>query len=279
MKSRESGSRLGMLTILGKEGYREYSSGRVLLYRVRCDCGEEVILTTSNLSSAKSCGCLRTKREDFLGKTVGSLVVKKKISSEGIYDLWLCECACGREVEKTSQSLRKYKGSCGCRNKRNNTHGHTKGGRHSKEYSVWNSMVSRCERYTSEAYKDYGGRGVSVCSRWSPTKGGSFENFLEDMGERPKGTTLDRIDNDGNYCKKNCRWTTQSVQSFNQRLRNTNTSGRTGVCWNKNLNKWESYITKDRKKIGLGYYSNLEDAVGARKVAEIKYFGWVKEEG
>lgn len=275
--ARKIGDRVGMMTIISREGYKEYPSGKVILYKCLCDCGNEVIKTTSNLSTQKSCGCLKTKREDFTGRKVGKLAVQSKVSSEGKFDTWLCRCDCGNEVTKTSVYLRVYKGSCGCDNPRNTTHKHTVDRKHSPEYSVWNSMVGRCERPNTDAYEMYGKRGISVCDRWSPTKGGSFENFLEDMGERPEGFTLDRIDNNGNYEKDNCRWTTISVQGFNQSRRVTNKSGRTGVHWNKQLGKWESYITKDRNKIGLGYYSLFEEAVKARECAELKYFGWVKE--
>ncbi|MFA6445737.1 MAG: hypothetical protein WCW14_00605 [Candidatus Paceibacterota bacterium] len=80
------------------------------------------------------------------------------------------------------------------------------------EYHIWSEMRQRC-RYTGHPrYKDYGGRGISVSERWS-----EFLNFLEDMGERPKGGTLDRIDNDGDYSKGNCRWTSYTNQARNKR--------------------------------------------------------------
>jgi hypothetical protein len=93
--------------------------------------------------------------------------------------------------------------SCGCLV---TTHGHTVG-----YYSTWVAMRSRCRSPTHSAYRYYGGRGIKVCDRWD-----LFENFLADMGERPEGMTLDRIDPDGNYEPGNCR-STHSEQMRNTR--------------------------------------------------------------
>lgn len=82
-------------------------------------------------------------------------------------------------------------------------------------YSTWKSMLSRCNNPNVSSYKYYGGKGVTVCERWS-YPGDGFLNFIEDMGERPKGTTLDRIDVNGNYCKDNCRWASSEIQSTNR---------------------------------------------------------------
>ena len=91
-------------------------------------------------------------------------------------------------------------------------HGHSLRGQVSPTYRTWRHMISRCTNLRCINYPSYGGRGISVCDRWK-----SFENFLEDMGERPEYQSIDRIDSDGNYEPSNCRWATSSEQRLNRR--------------------------------------------------------------
>ena len=92
--------------------------------------------------------------------------------------------------------------------------GHRIGNRRSPTYNSWRMMIARCYLTTQHNYPNYGGRGISVCDRWR-----SFLHFLEDMGERPEGKTLDRINPDGNYEPGNCRWATTKEQAQNKRPR------------------------------------------------------------
>lgn len=91
-------------------------------------------------------------------------------------------------------------------------HGHNRKGLRSPTYHTWNGMIQRCTNPRHIRYPDYGGRGISICTKWK-----AFINFLEDMGERPEGMTLDRINNDLGYYKTNCRWTTNEIQNLNKR--------------------------------------------------------------
>lgn len=148
----------------------------------------------------------------------------------------------------------------------------------STTYTSWESMVQRCTNVNSGSYFKYGAVGITVCDRWLVTRGGSFENFLEDMGERPKGKTLNRIHGAKVYSKDTCEWATPSMQGFDQKKRSTNTSGYTGVCWDKVNLKWKASIMVGRKNKSLGRYLYIKDAVVARKAAELLYFGFNKLE-
>lgn len=130
-------------------------------------------------------------------------------------------CKCGEEFTRRSDYKYNTKNCNDCQRKIKNNkltkHGHThkKNNRcvKSKTYISWDGMKQRCYNVNHKAYFRYGGKGILVCSRWK----NSFVNFLKDMGEKPEGLSLDRIDNEGNYCKENCRWATRKQQQNNTR--------------------------------------------------------------
>lgn len=133
-------------------------------------------------------------------------------------------------------------------------------------YSTYKGMLARCNHPNGKYYKYYGGRGIKVCDEWSGKLG--FSNFVRDMGKRPEGLTLDRVDSNGNYCKENCRWASMTEQALNRRLANVNTSGYAGVHYFKRANLWSAYIDFKGKRKNLGYFKKLADAVEARRGAE-----------
>lgn len=128
--------------------------------------------------------------------------------------LWDCACECGGKTSVDSMKLRKgLTKSCGCQQYAGLTrltHGHSKA--KSATYRSWKEMRQRCSNPKGDQWKWYGGRGISYCHEWD-----QFQNFLADMGERPEGKTLDRINSDGNYSKENCRWATPKEQATTNR--------------------------------------------------------------
>ena len=137
------------------------------------------------------------------------------------------------------------------------------------EYSTWGNMIGRCYNPNIKYFEHYGGRGITVCDKWK----NSFKAFHSDMGDKPSPElSIDRIDNNGNYEPGNCRWATASEQAINRRsLRNT--SGTIGVSWNKTSCSWRAVITVDKKTMWLGTFKDRQDAIAARKAAELKYRG------
>lgn len=174
----------------------------------------------------------------FVGMTFGKLTVLSvgKTPETRKYDPFVsCRCKCGKEKDiRLSDLRRKDRGtrSCGCaiaeraknvlskigieagkKTRFEASHGHCRGGKMSPTMMSWYGMIMRCTQPSNGAYSRYGGSGISVCDRWL-----KFENFLEDMGERPLGKmSIDRIDNTLGYFKENCRWASYKTQNNNRK--------------------------------------------------------------
>jgi len=144
--------------------------------------------------------------KDISGKKIGMLEVKEYVGGS----FWLCLCECGNEKKiRTGHLNAGYFKSCGCLHPR---HGHAKV--RTREYNSYYNMMARCHKESNNRYKDYGGKGITVCERWK----GSFINFIADMGLCPEGHQIDRTDNRGIYEPSNCRWVTPKENMANREL-------------------------------------------------------------
>lgn len=151
---------------------------------------------------------------DITGKRFGRAVAVSYVGRQKAHARWECLCDCGNRFLALATNLKTGNtNSCGCLKKEvcktvNIKHGASD----TSIYNIWIGMIRRCSDKNNPAYKNYGARGITVCERWK-----SFENFLNDMGHRPSGMSIDRINNDHGYSKENCRWATPKQQSLNSR--------------------------------------------------------------
>ena len=198
---------------------RKSKSNRSMYYICRCECGTIKPVRSDGLRSGKSTQCLPCKKQvidtkPYIGNKFGKWLVLEVANDGSGTSSLLCQCQCGNQVIIRATHLRNGRNQCyECfkiqRISNLTTHGLT----HKKEYQVWLTMKMRCHNPKRPQYKWYGSRGIKVCDRWL----NSFENFYKDMGDRPHGYQIDRINNDGDYSPNNCRWVTPKENNDNRR--------------------------------------------------------------
>ena len=197
------------------------------------------------------------KIKNLTGQRFGKLVVINQSNERKKGRVcWYCKCDCGGEIITQGRYLQSGgTKSCGCLLKEKVTkHGLGK----SRAYSSWHDMLRRCYNPKNHNYEYYGEKGIKVCERWW-----SFENFYEDMGEKPEGFTLERINNNKDYFPDNCRWASWKDQMQNRRFK--------GYYWDEATQKWKAKISCNYKVIHLGSFDTPEEARQAYLEAKKKY--------
>lgn len=211
------------------------------------------------IKSEKLPGMLRNRpMKDLSGERFGRLVAVSLVERDKDRNhKWLFRCDCGAEkVIRVNLVKQGRTSSCGClfqemMVERNTKHGLSRG--NPKEYRSWKDMRARCKNPNDSDFANYGGRGIKVCPEWE-----DFAAFLSDMGSRPDGFTLDRIDVNGDYSADNCRWASAPTQARNKRNNNNIKIG--GIT--KTLTEWcrEYGIERSKVRYRLAHGWSVEEA-------------------
>jgi hypothetical protein len=196
----------------------------------------------------------------MLIKELGMMFATETSKRKTRYGLY--KCSCGNEFKTTMGGIKSGNAlSCGCYNTQQRINTNIKHNLcHHPMYRIWTNMIQRTSNHKNTHYPYYGERGIKVCERWL-----KFENFYEDMFTLWSNClTIDRINNDGNYEKSNCRWVTRTIQSRNTRvIQSNNTSGYRGVSFDKTRNKWKSVIKLNDRLKNIGRFTTSLEAAKA----------------
>ena len=211
--------------------------------------------------------------KDLSGQKFGMLTAIERVgSSNHGTALWRCVCECGKEtIVRTYALTCHHQNSCGCT--RAEKCRKVNGIPHPKLSKIRIQMIRRCYDSKQSSYKYYGAKGLKVCDEWlNPITGhDDFIIWALNNGYE-EGLTIDRIDVDGDYCPENCRWVNRSVQSFNRHIKKSRLGIR-GVQYVPRLKKYRARISINNKRVFLGYFLTVEEAIAARERAEIEYYG------
>jgi len=201
------------------QGRAENSKHGHIKWSCLCTCGCRVDVAGQSLRNGetKSCGCIRkelmqAKATDLRGRRFGRLLAQDRVTAPR--PTYLCLCDCGKtKVIPSTQLLAGRTNSCGCLLSEIVKKLHTKHGKsNTTEFRIWAGMIARCYTPSATGYKNYGGRGITVCQHWRD----AFAGFYADMGPRPKGMSLDRINPNSAYTPENCKWSTALEQANNK---------------------------------------------------------------
>ena len=200
--------------------------------------------------------------EPILLEDLGRMYATENSKERNRFGIYKCGF-CGNEFKANTYSINSgHSKSCGCLKEKiskeglNRKHNLT----NTRLYNTWSKLKDRVFNLKSKDYYNYGGRGITICDEWK----NDFKSFYDwaMKNEYSDELSIDRIDNDGNYCPENCRWTTPTIQSRNRRIRKNSKTGYKGVCYRKGRNKYTAQICVDKKFIHLGSFSTpVEGAI------------------